>query len=174
MNRTFYIPAIAALVGAGLFAQDPRAGSALSEQDRTFIQNAAKANQDEIDVGKLAQQKSSNPQVKSYAQTLVDDHTKSLRELENLAGKKGVSITPRQGATAGAEYSQLEGQSGVLFDRTFASQMVQDHEKAISMFEQALKNTQDPDVRNYINMTLPVLRNHLMQARDIERNVNKG
>jgi putative membrane protein len=174
MNRTFCLWAIVAFVGSALFAQDPRVGTSLGGQDRSFIQNAAKANQDEIDVGKLAQQKSSNSQVKSYGQTLVNDHSKNMRELENLAAKNGVSVQPSQGATARAEYQRLEGLSGPQFDRSFASQMIQDHEKAISMFEQALKDTQDPGVRNYINSTLPVLRKHLMEAQDLERNLKKG
>lgn len=174
MNRIFCISAIAALAGSALFAQDPRVGTSLSGQDRTFIQNAAKANQDEIDLGTLAQQKSSNSQVKSYANTLVNDHTKNKQEVENLAGKMGVSIQPHEGATARAEYQQLQGMSGAMFDRTFASQMVQDHEKAISMFEQELKDTQDTALRSYINSTLPVLRKHLTEARNIERNLNKG
>jgi putative membrane protein len=174
MNRTFCFPAIAALVGSAVFAQDPRVGTSLSGQDRMFFQDAAKANQDEIDVGKLAQQKSSNSQVKSYGETLVSDHTKAQKELENLSAKKGASIEPYQGATARAEYQRLEGMSGANFDRSFVSQMVQDHEKAISMFEQALKNTQDPEVRNFINSTLPVLRKHLTEAQDLERKLNKG
>jgi putative membrane protein len=167
MNRTFCFPAIAALVGSAVFAQDPRVGTSLSGQDRMFFQDAAKANQDEIDVGKLAQQKSSNSQVKSYGETLVSDHTKAQKELENLSAKKGASIEPYQGATARAEYQRLEGMSGANFDRSFVSQMVQDHEKAI-------KNTQDPEVRNFINSTLPVLRKHLTEAQDLERKLNKG
>jgi putative membrane protein len=174
MNRIFCIPAVAALVGGALFAQDPKVGTSLSEQDRGFIRDAAKANQDEIDLGKLAQQKSSNAQVKSYGQTLVNDHSKNLKELENLAAKNGVSVQPFQGATARAEYQRLEGLSGAMFDRSFASQMIQDHEKAISMFEQALKDTQDPAMRTYINSTLPVLRKHLNEARNIDRSLNKG
>jgi putative membrane protein len=172
MNRIFCLSAMAALVGSALFAQDPK--TSLSAQDRTFIQDAAKANQDEIDVGKLAEQKSSNPQVKSYGQTLVNDHTKGLKDLENVASKESFSIQPHQDATARAEYHKLEGLNGPQFDRTFVSQMVQDHEKAISMFEQALKNTQNPELRNYINSTLPVLRKHLTEAQDLERNLNKG
>src|SRR5580658_266152 len=174
MNRTSFIPAIAALVGGALFAQDPRVGTSLNEQDRMFIQNVAKANQDEIDFGNLAQQKSSNSQVKSYGTTLVTDHTKNQQELSNLAARNGVSIQPYQGATASSEYQLLQGQSGAMFDRSFASQMAQDHEKAISMFEQELMVTQDPAMRNYINSTLPVLRKHLNEARNIERNLNKG
>jgi putative membrane protein len=174
MNRIVFIPALAALMGGALFAQDPRAGTPLTDQDRTFLQNAAKADQDEIDVGTLAQQKSSNSQVKSYANTLVNDHTKNKQEVENLAGKKGVSVQAKQGATARSEYQLLQGQSGATFDRSFASQMVQDHEKAISMFEQALKDTRDPDLRNYINSTLPVLRKHLTEAQNLDRNLNKG
>ena len=174
MNRTFCIPAIAAVVGGALFAQDPRVGTSLNEQDRMFIQNVAKANQDEIDLGNLAQQKSSNSQVKSYGNTLVTDHTKNQQELSNLAARKGVSIQPYEGATARSEYQLLQGQSGAMFDRSFASQMVQDHEKAISMFEQELMVTQDPAMRNYIDSTLPVLRKHLNEARNTERNLNKG
>jgi putative membrane protein len=174
MNRTLCIPAIAALAGAALFAQDTRTGNSLTDQDRMFIQNTAKANQDEIEVGKLAEQKSSNAQVKSYGQMLVNDHTKALKELETLASKKNVSVTPYQGATARAEYSQLQGMNGAMFDRTFISQMVTDHEKTIAAFEQELKSTQDPDLRNYINTTLPVLRNHLTRAQELNRNLDKG
>jgi putative membrane protein len=174
MNRTFYFSAIAALAASTLLAQDPRTGTSLSGQDRTFIQDAAKGNREEIDMGRLAQQKSSHVQVKSFGQTLVTDHTKALKDLENLASKVGVSIPPQEGATARAEYQQLENLNGNQFDRTFASQMVQDHEKTISKFEQALKDTQNPDVRNYINSMLPTLRKHLMEARDLQSNLNKG
>ena len=174
MNRTFCIPAIAAVLGGALFAQDPRVRTSLNEQDRMFIQNVAKANQDEIDLGNLAQQKSSNSEVKSYGNTLVTDHTKNQQELSNLAARNGVSIQPYQGATARSEYQLLQGQSGAMFDRSFASQMVQDHEKVISMFEQELMVTQDPAMRNYINSTLPVLRKHLNEARNTERNLNRA
>jgi putative membrane protein len=172
MIRTFCILGITALMGSALFAQaDPKAPS---DQDRMFLQDAAKANQDEIALGKLAQEKSSNPQIKSFGMKLVNDHTKNQMELENLASSQGVSAPPRVDATTRSEYQQLQGQSGTQFDHAFTKLMMDDHEKAISMYEQALKDTKDPAVRRYINVTLPALRLHLREARSLERSLGKG
>jgi len=176
-----------------------RGSSQISSQDRNFIETTAKDNQKEIEMGQLAEQKASNSMVKSFGQKLVSDHTMSQQELETIASKNGVSIVGHTGTgntgvgntgnsrstsstsststspgSTDPEYQRLSRMSGSEFDRAFVMQMVQDHEKAVSMFQQQLNNTNDPQLKNYINMTLPVLRSHLDQARSLERSLGKS
>jgi len=70
--------------------------------------------------------------------------------------------------------SHLSGLNGTDFDRAFAKQMVQDHEQAIAKFEAAQQEVTDTEVRGFIAATLPTLREHLKQARDIQAGLEKG
>ena len=61
--------------------------------------------------------------------------------------------------------------SGVDFDRAFVSHMVAGHEKAIRMFEAASASLQDADLKEYADNTLPVLREHLRMAQDLQSQI---
>lgn len=173
MYRLVCVSTIAAFLGSALVAQqaDPKVAT-LSRAEKTFIQDASKANQDEIAMGRLAQ-KSSNPQVKSYGDKLVADHTSVQKELESLAAAKGVTLEAYD-ATSSSEYNKLSAMTGAEFDRSFAARAAADHRKAIAMYTTALRNTHDPELRTYINNTLPHLRTHLTEAEMLERGLGKG
>jgi putative membrane protein len=66
--------------------------SALKRADKRFITKVAEGSAKEVAIAQLAVQKSSNPQVKSYAQQLVNDHRQLNSELLQLAQSKGVSV----------------------------------------------------------------------------------
>ena len=173
MHRFISVSIIAGLLGGALFAQqdDPKA-PAVSGPDQTFIQDAARINQTEMALGPLAQ-KSSNPQVKAFGRRLEADHSKAQKELETLAAAKGVALEPFDPSSS-PEYGKLSAMSGAEFDRAFATEMVQGHQKAITMYEQALKTTRDPDLRTYINSALPALRTHLREAETLQRSLGRG
>jgi len=64
--------------------------------------------------------------------------------------------------------NKLMGLSGDAFDREYMDMMVKDHEKDVKEFERASTKAKDPDVRAFAAKTLPTLRDHLQQARDIQ------
>lgn len=61
--------------------------------------------------------------------------------------------------------------SGAEFDRAFVSHMIAGHENAISKFEMASANLQDPALKKYANKTLPTLRKHLKEAQELQSKV---
>jgi putative membrane protein len=67
--------------------------------------------------------------------------------------------------------NKLMGLSGDAFDREYMNMMVKDHEKDVKEFEKASTKAKDPDVRAFAAKTLPTLREHLQQARDIQSRV---
>ena len=191
MFRTMFVTIVAVAGSAFVLAQanpdkahptkdTPRSASSssISAQDRTFIQDVARDNAQEMEMGRMAEQKASDSMVKSYAQKLVSDHTKANQELEKIASQKGVTIETAaagksRSASSHPENDRLSRLSGSEFDRAFVAQMVQDHEKAVKTFEQH-QNTSDSDLRNFITMTLPTLRQHLDDARSLQRRLGKG
>jgi len=43
--------------------------------------------------------------------------------------------------------------------------MVKDHEKDIAEFEKESKEAQDPDLKNWVTRTLPIIQDHLKMAK---------
>ena len=57
--------------------------------DKAFVKKALEGNIGEIEMGKLALQKSSDDQVKQFAQRMVDDHGKMQEQLKPAARNAG-------------------------------------------------------------------------------------
>jgi predicted outer membrane protein len=57
-----------------------------------FAQHAALGSLKEICVGKLAQEKTQNSQVRAFAARMVSDHTRANEELTRIAQQKGITL----------------------------------------------------------------------------------
>jgi putative membrane protein len=67
--------------------------------------------------------------------------------------------------TQKAGYLKLKVLSGDTFDRTFAEDMVKDHQADISEFQKESQKS-DP-AGNFAKDTLPTLKQHLQQAQQL-------
>jgi len=66
--------------------------------DSTLVDMLAPGNQEEIALGRLAEQKSQNPMVKEFAQQMVQDHTKFLEQLRRFGNVSAGPAAPAEGA----------------------------------------------------------------------------
>ena len=71
-----------AIAGALAFSSSAARAANLSADDQNFIRSSAEKGKHEVEIAKMAVQRTSNPQVKTFAQRLVDDHTKINQDLE--------------------------------------------------------------------------------------------
>lgn len=142
----------------------------LSHSDRRFVEKAAEGGQSEVALGQLAQEKASNPDVKSFAQSLVQDHQNANSQLMQIAQQKDVKLKEDK-SKEDHEYKRLAKASGDEFDREFIKNQVKDHKKDIKMFEKAAKDSKDEDVRNFATQVLPKLREHLAMAQRLEQSI---
>ena len=62
---------------------------------------------------------------------------------------------------------KLEGLSGTQFDQELVQHMVQDHEKAIPVFEKQARQGHNPMLKRYAEDLIPVLEQHLIQAKEL-------
>lgn len=130
-------------------------------QDAEFLITAAEINMEEIQLGKLAQQKGQTADVKELGKMMEDAHTKSLNELRALAERKMISIPTTSTDDAQEAYNELDEESGSDFDKAYVDKMVSEHKDAISTFEDATTDSDDADIRNWAEASLPGLRTHL-------------
>ena len=154
----------------------PAAASAagkVSRHDHNFLVTAAEDGMAEVELGKLAQQKGSSEQVKSFGGQMVTDHGKANDELKTLAGNKGVTLPTSPGKHQ-KDIDKLAKKSGADFDRDYARHMVDSHKKAVSLFQKTAKSGNDADVKAFAGKTLPTLQQHLEHANTLNSAVKSA
>jgi len=142
------------------------------EKDSDYLVAAAEVDMKEIELGKLAQTKSTNADVKALAKMMVEAHTKSLTDLKAAAAKKNISL-PESFTEKGQDaYKDLNDKSGHDFDKAYADKMVEGHEKTIEKMEKASEKATDADIRMWAANMLPELRKHLEHAKMTKEKVD--
>ena len=144
------------------------AGGALSKADQKILMDMAQANLAEIEAAKLAQSKSQNDQVKTFAQQMIDDHTKAQADVQQLASAKGVTLPTEPDKKHKAMADKLGAMSGDAFDKAYMAQAgVSDHKKVHSMLASAEKKAKDPDVKALVARIAPTVDQHLKAAQQM-------
>jgi putative membrane protein len=91
---------------------------------------------------------------------MVTDHTQANSELKPIADSNKVPVPTKLQGESEVDYKRLEKLSGSKFDVAYIKIMVGDHDKTVSAFEDASSKVQNPDLKAFIDKTLPVLRQH--------------
>jgi putative membrane protein len=143
------------------------------EDDSEFLVDQAEINLAEIELGKLAQQKGTNPEVKKYGKMLVDEHTKAASEVSALAKAKNFTLPTSLTEEGQEEYKKLNEKTGLDFDKKFVDMMVDGHEKAIDKLQKASKDATDADVKLWASNNIAGLTAHLEHAKLLKQNLDK-
>jgi putative membrane protein len=165
---------------AGGYATDEPAGANTSAMINSTASNPAKflpkayeADQSEIRTSQLAQEKSSNDQVKALAQMIIQDHQAHAAKVQQLAQQKNIQVSDQLSSDCQKKIDKLSALNGPSFDRHYVHDMVRDHRDAIQLYSAAAQNNTDPDVKALAQNTLPTLREHLQMAERGATTVNE-
>lgn len=131
-----------------------------------FVQKAALDGLAEVELGKVALDKSDNTEVREFARRMIADHSKANEELTAIAKQKGISTPARLDAERQNLVNLLEQKDGAAFDAEYSRHMNMDHGKAIALFEAASKS-QDKDLADFARKTLPTLKEHKKMASEL-------
>jgi putative membrane protein len=137
------------------------AQAATEPTSQQFVTKAAESNLAEIKVSQLALTKTQNPDVRKFAQQMIDDHTKANEQLTSLAEQKGLKVPDNTDVAHRAAMKMLEAKSGTSFDKSYIEQMNKDHDKTIKLFQQAENDGKlDPGLKSLAAKILPTLESH--------------
>ncbi|SKB37779.1 putative membrane protein [Sphingobacterium nematocida] len=143
-------------------------GQQNAEQD--FVNKAIMANQYEIALAQQAAERSSNESIKAYAQMLAEDHQKVSSELQKYAESKGWTVSMELGSTHKDLLGTLDGTDSSAYDHAFREAAIASHEQTIAMYEDAHGGgtLTDENLKTWIADTLPSLKAHLGEARELK------
>ena len=141
----------------------------LSRSDRNFLEKAAQSGMKEVTVSQAALPNLQNAQVRSFAEMMINDHSKGNSEMMALAARKGVSLPDKSNKEMKLDDKWSKADDDL--DEDYMETMVSDHKKAIDLHEEAARSN-DPEIAAHAQKMLPKLRSHLEQAQQLKELVD--
>jgi putative membrane protein len=142
--------------------------SAHARSDAAFLKDAAEAGEAELRASKVAQTKARRSEVRSFADTMVTEHSRMSEELKRLAAAKRVTLPSAPGVLQQSKLKLIEAGDDDKFDERYVSSFgVKAHEDTIKLFEEAARTATDAEVKAFAQKSLPVLQHHLQMARSL-------
>ena len=127
------------MCGVGV-AQDTKSA------DKSFIKDATEGSQAEINLAKLALEKSKDPNVRKFAEKMITDHSKLIEDMRPFTAKYRVEASGTA-VTEHVLYEDLKLKSGISFDRAYVEAMVKDHNEDLKSFIKEENSTSDPELK---------------------------
>ncbi len=146
-----------------------------SAVDTNFIVGATQSSNSEISAGTLAQQKSTNPDVIAFAQTMVTQHTQEEQTLAPIAATANSPVPPPTSVSpAQAQVAQsLANTPEPAFDALYINSEITGHQANIaSNFTPEIQGGSSQPVVAYATSTLPQIQMHLQMAQQIKAKYN--
>lgn len=143
--------------------------SSVVKSDQRFLVEAAMGSLAEVNLGQLGLDRAQSQDVKKFAQRLMDDHGKSLAQMQALADKQEIKMPEQVDEKHNQVFAKLSRVGGKEFDQTFVREMIKDHEANVRAFEKESLSVNNPQIKAWAQETLPVLREHLQSAQDLSK-----
>ncbi len=148
----------------------------MTRKAQEFADKAAQANMAEIETAKLALARATNPDIKAFAQMIVDDHTKAGEALTAAVTSTSLAPTP----TVLDEFHMrrvndiTEDDGDEDFDSDFINMQVDMHDDAIDLFEDYAQEGQAAALKSFAATTLPTLQAHKAKAEQLRDALKSG
>lgn len=161
MKRALFTAAALLCIASYATAADEPVSAA-----QAFVTKATQDGLAEIRMGELAQQRSSDEKVKSFAARMVADHTKANAELSALAKRKKLDVPTDLDDKQATMLHAVGTKPPSEFDAEYAKHMVEAHEAAVMLFSDA-SAVGDKDLSGFAKKTLITLRQHQQLAAEL-------
>ena len=155
------------------------APAAAPPNDAQIAQIVLTADSVDVDYGKLAVKKTKNAEVKTFAETMIRDHTAVNDKAAALAKK--INLTPEASDTSKSLKSDgdkmlatLKGMHGAEFDKAYIDNEVAYHESVIGALDKTLlPNAKNTELKSLLESGRPIFISHLEHAKTLQKSLNK-
>jgi putative membrane protein len=171
----FGLPAVVGLMLAmavSVAAAESRGDATKPTPAQEFLLKHAELDKTEIEMGELAKKNSKNEQVRKFAQTMIDEHDKSLKNLLEHFKDLKTGVVAKMNKEHQDLYNELSKLEGEAFDRKYMETQVKGH-KMVLEFLQTNATKGEPLVRAWSEKQVKNVQNHLKQAEEILKSLNK-
>jgi uncharacterized protein (DUF305 family) len=145
--------------------------------DLQFIDTMTHHHQGAIEMAEMALKKSQNPELKTFAQKIIDDQKKEISQMKDwrekwYAGKPAAMNMEMPGMgdsmkmMMGEGMKKMEAMSGKDFDVHFLDMMTPHHAGAVTMAQEALQRAEHPEIKTLANQIIREQEKEIKQMAD--------
>lgn len=176
-DTTPIIPTIPTRTDTTVVTQNPRqTNEDLSTQgnikaDAQFIRDVDASHFLQVRLGRLAQKKGRDADVKRFGKEMEQEHSAFLKQWSDMASRNGMKFKSGMGKEHQADLKQLEKASSQNFDRAYMTFMIQSHNAYVNYWRKEGRGAHSAAVRQLVNAGLPTLEQDLNAAKRIGKQV---
>jgi putative membrane protein len=146
----------------------------INPDDREFLSLAGSAGLLEVELGKLALQKTSNGKIISFAQEMVKEHTRFNKEFVLMLKKIHEKIPLELNQSNKEQLESFSKMTGEEFDKAYVDFMVNDHKNAVNLFDKFLKTAKNQVYKKFLEDGSRIVKHHYKMAKKLkEETFNK-
>ncbi|WP_299705828.1 DUF4142 domain-containing protein [uncultured Pontibacter sp.] len=184
MTRKFtvYIASLILLLGSASCGGDDSIEQAASQSveqfeamgmqgmknDALFVAEATSANMLHAQLGQLALERAVSPEVKEMAQDMSNGHNRVMEDLQHIAIEREFVVPTQLGNSHQKVYDEVSGETGIGFDLAYIKRTREEHNQLLKRYEDMAENAKVMEVKQFASKQLPLLRQHLQQAEELE------
>lgn len=134
---------------------------AMSTSAQSYMAMAHSSNLFEIQSSQLALQSSRNQTVRTFAQMMINDHTRMMQEMMPVHGKPSMGMLPEHAAMM----QRLRTAPAGSFDRTYHQEQTMAHQQALNLHQSYASNGDNQMLRAMAARAVPVIQMHLNELK---------
>ncbi|XUW87251.1 DUF4142 domain-containing protein [Burkholderia sp. M6-3] len=147
-------------------AAAPDAGR-LHAADQTFIADGTKAVATQRDAARIANSRSTDRDVKAFAERVSTDNAK-ISDALRAASPRGVDVPKNDPDTA--VLASINNLRGAEFDKAYIEQVaLAGEQKALSAFQAEIASGRDPQLKDAAKKALPTIQEHYAMAQELAK-----
>jgi putative membrane protein len=150
----------------GIMAGKP-APDVANTADIIFLQQLSIGGRAEVELGKLADERSSVASIDNFGRHMVEDHGKANSKVASLARSAHVNLPTELDAEHVAARGELSALKGSAFDLRYVESQIKDHQKTVQLLVHEIGSGQHGAVRQFAADTLPGVMEHLEMAQTV-------
>lgn len=168
--------AAACLIAGAASAQDyaytwtPAGTLAPTPTAPTFLMFAGAGDLYEIQSSQLVLETTQNPDIRRFAQMMIDHHTKTTADASAAAMRAGITAAaPMLDAPKMAMLASLGRFEGMERDHLYLSQQMMAHKEALGLMKTYADTGETPELKAAAQATIPIIQSHLSMVERLTR-----
>lgn len=135
--------------------------------DQTFIADGTKAVATQRDAARIATSRSTDRDVKAFAERVSTDNAK-ISDALRAASPRGVDVPKNDPDTA--VLASINNLRGAEFDKAYIEQVaLAGEQKALSAFQAEIASGRDPQLKDAAKKALPTIQEHYAMAQELAK-----
>ncbi|QTC92887.1 DUF4142 domain-containing protein [Brevundimonas goettingensis] len=136
----------------------------------TFLMFAGAGDLYEVQSSQLVLETTQNPDIRRFAQMMVEHHTKTTRDAAAAAMRAGMTApTPMLDAPKMAMLASLQKYDGVERDRLYLAQQMMAHKEALGLMKTYAETGDTPELKAAAQATVMIVQSHLSMVERLMR-----